>query len=113
MTSSPTTSPRPTPIETTPQQDLSSDIAFLSGRSNTAKVKERLELLALKYDLGLGLVQRIIHDYFEEHQSFSVNSNFLKTVEDLSAENGIPASQAAKLLLDYKGWLTCSRGPLQ
>jgi len=98
---------------TTPQRDLSSDIAFLSGRSNTGLVKERLELLALKYELGIGLVQHIIHDYLEQHQSFSANSDFQQTVQQLSADTGISPAQTAALVLDYKGWLACTRGPLR
>ena len=81
------------------EQAKIADIAYLSRRANPAPVRERIVLIALKYDL-------------QEHGGFKGDSNFTRTIYEIRDRYGISTQEIAQILMDYKSWLSLNKSPI-
>ena len=86
-------------------QSKISDIAFFSGRANSGPVKERIVLLAYKWNVDQPVVEEILHDYLQEHRAIKTNSDFAATIQTLSDRTNVAPDRVAQLVMDYKAWL--------
>lgn len=94
------------------EQAKIADIAYLSRRANPAPVRERIVLLALKYDLDRAAIENVLYDYLQEHSGFKGDSNFTRTIYEIRDRYDIPTQEIAQILLDYKAWLSLNKSPI-
>lgn len=87
--------------------DSLSNLAYLSGKMNSNKVKERLILLSFKYGVDTAVIEKLLETYLSTHNTFRANSNFQKTLVDLSNTHQVPLEKVAGLVMDYQDWLSC------
>ncbi len=94
------------------EQAKISDIAYLSGRANTAPVHERIVFLSLKYDLDRVTLENVLYDYLREHGGFKGDSNFTRTIYDIRDRYDLSTQEIAQILMDYKSWLSLNKSPI-
>lgn len=89
------------------RDDVLSTLAFLSGKMNVAKVKERTALMSFKHELPKDKIQRVLNGYFSEHRTFKTNADYDRTITTLSEKYELPKERVASLVMDYQSWLSC------
>lgn len=94
------------------EQAKIADIAYLSRRANPAPVRERIVLIALKYDLERTTVENVLYDYLQEHGGFKGDSNFTRTIYEIRDRYDISTQNIAQVLMDYKSWLSLNKSPI-
>lgn len=88
-------------------EDPPTHLAYLSGKSTSKKIKERLILLAIKYKVKEPKIEKILEEYLATHRPLKTNSNYEETLVSLSNKYSVSLEKVAGVVMDYKDWLAC------